>query len=1009
MKQDGEEKAEHPVLLKEQRSMKKFLKDNLFCIVVLAGVLILSICLFLFVPVKKTSSGNIVEKQASEIVSQDGALEGTFMPAEEYLQSVSFIVNCTKPVASDALVTLEILEGGETKKTVSRPLAELDSGYMNEFELGMQIEEEMEYSYRITVSNTTADNAVSFDLGTVSCGPEESVDCTVNGKTVENGILLMEYTYMNKMDRESSRVYLVCLFLFAAICLLAFTRREKRTVAVKISMYLLTVCSMILLISLQDEGKKPLFMTGTEMIHTDGAEDYRGYLTINEESGFTGVLAKSKEYMLKRGTYTLQTSYTTNNEANTIEVYQDGYKVDAFNLPVTKTFISNEFTLDSDSQNLEIRVYYTGSGMLKVNQVTLIPKTTFYTDAGFFIFLFILLNLAGICLYARNKRKPFKRETLVNACILASLSLLATIPFFSTSMAGGDDLCYHMLRIEGIKDGIRDGQFPVVIMPNALSGNGYLNSMYPYLFLYLPAIMRLFGVSLTLSYKFLIFIVNVATVLLTFYSIRSVSKSRYAAILGSILYLLLPYRFTNIYARGALGETLAMTFIPLLLAGFYHVLFGEKKKWPLLVIGFSGLLQSHVLSFVMMVILFTACCFIFARNVFSEKRWLKILKAAVYTTLLNLWFVVPFTYFYLKGNLNTGALSWSNYAEYAVNPSSFAYTASLTDYRYLSFGIPVLLCFFVGLLHLIADKKQQITSGQPIALGQQITSGQPIAPGQQIVSKQQDTSAQDYESGQESFLTFLFLAGCVMTFMITGYFASTEFMKLTAFKKLFQLIQFPWRLFGPVSAMVIFSAVIWLAKSNLFGKYKQALFFVLTACCLFTVTTVPENNENFAYYSYDDTYTTGHEIKLRGIQASDATIRYPYEWRTGGLMDDELLKDVYPSDYENTEVISYTKKGTDATLVYQTATQGSYVELPIMYYKGYHAVDENGKELAITMGNGSSLKIDLQGDGQEHQIIVDYRMPTAFWAALLVSVLTLLVVPVYKIVTVLRARKRKTV
>ncbi len=60
-----------------------------------------------------------------------------------------------------------------------------------------------------------------------------------------------------------------------------------------------------------------------------------------------------------------------------------------------------------------------------------------------------------------------------------------------------------------------DGQFPVVIFPEALAGNGYLNSMYPYLFLYIPAFLRLFGVSLALSYKTLIFLANIATVAIT--------------------------------------------------------------------------------------------------------------------------------------------------------------------------------------------------------------------------------------------------------------------------------------------------------------------------------------------------------------------------------------------------------------------------------------------------------------------------------------------------------------
>ena len=42
----------------------------------------------------------------------------------------------------------------------------------------------------------------------------------------------------------------------------------------------------------------------------------------------------------------------------------------------------------------------------------------------------------------------------------------------------GDDLCFHLARLEGLKDGILDGQIPVNIQPEGLGGNGYLNAMY---------------------------------------------------------------------------------------------------------------------------------------------------------------------------------------------------------------------------------------------------------------------------------------------------------------------------------------------------------------------------------------------------------------------------------------------------------------------------------------------------------------------------------------------------
>ena len=98
------------------------------------------------------------------------------------------------------------------------------------------------------------------------------------------------------------------------------------------------------------------------------------------------------------------------------------------------------------------------------------------------VLIFVLLLWAE--LYGRKHQISF--ETRLNFLILTGLCLYASVPLFTQSFKQSDDICYHLLRIEGLKDGMLDGQFPVVIFPEALAGNGYLNSMYPYLFLYSP-------------------------------------------------------------------------------------------------------------------------------------------------------------------------------------------------------------------------------------------------------------------------------------------------------------------------------------------------------------------------------------------------------------------------------------------------------------------------------------------------------------------------------------------
>ena len=58
----------------------------------------------------------------------------------------------------------------------------------------------------------------------------------------------------------------------------------------------------------------------------------------------------------------------------------------------------------------------------------------------------------------------------------------------------------------------------------------------------------------------------------------------------------LGYFLHNSYYRAAVGETLAMIFLPLVFVGVRLITFGDYKKWWVLTLGMLGLVYSHVLS-----------------------------------------------------------------------------------------------------------------------------------------------------------------------------------------------------------------------------------------------------------------------------------------------------------------------------------------------------------------------------------------------------------------------------
>ena len=86
-------------------------------------------------------------------------------------------------------------------------------------------------------------------------------------------------------------------------------------------------------------------------------------------------------------------------------------------------------------------------------------------------------------------------------CYLVIL-LIASIPLLNNYLIRGHDIYFHLMRIEGLAQGMKTGDFPVRIQPAWYGGYGYAVSVfYSDLFLYPVALLRLAGVSLQDSYK----------------------------------------------------------------------------------------------------------------------------------------------------------------------------------------------------------------------------------------------------------------------------------------------------------------------------------------------------------------------------------------------------------------------------------------------------------------------------------------------------------------------------
>ena len=192
----------------------------------------------------------------------------------------------------------------------------------------------------------------------------------------------------------------------------------------------------------------------------------------------------------------------------------------------------------------------------------------------------------------------------VAALFLFLLVIYSSIPAFAPIGADpGHDMTFHLYRILGLAEGLREGQFPVRIQYSQLNGMGYpVSIFYGDFFLYFPALLVILGISVTGAYKAYLVIINLFVVFCTYTFAYRFSRSRLISYAISSVWTLGSYRLVDLYLRGAVGEYTALAFFPLLAYGMWCAFSSRGRKTTqlpplaLLSVGMTGIVLSHAIS-----------------------------------------------------------------------------------------------------------------------------------------------------------------------------------------------------------------------------------------------------------------------------------------------------------------------------------------------------------------------------------------------------------------------------
>ena len=740
-------------------------------------------------------------------------------------------------------------------------------------------------------------------------------------------------------------------------------RKNKKIWLVIAAMEILLVCLAGFLYSRREPVE--LSFTQDDLVYDSG------------EPGFyidtTGGRITTPEFTLPKGMYTVTIQYEYEGPAIMNVSYTDGRMVPDFSGDIQ--------TRSSGTSTCDFKVRYGNRPMqvngrlrgdawegcyLLVRGITITNSSLALRNYVFCLLLYLLFfDIVAIVVLFRNylgSLSLWQGEYGQISRGLILLVLVSSIPLMVGYLIGGHDFAFHLMRIEGIKAGLQSGAFPVKIQPNWLNGHGYAVSVfYGDLLLYVPAILRIFGISIQSAYNFYVLMINTATVFVAYYCFARISTPK-AGLIATALYSLNIYRLTCIYTRSAVGEYSAMVFLPLILYGLWKVYMlpegsrEHRNSWVAIAAGYTGLIVTHMISCEMAVFFTVLGCLLLWRKTFRFKNFKVLFTSVIAILLLNIWFLVPFLDYMVSGVYNLN--SPDAYAAYRLDERT-TFPAQLFMNEYAE-----------------TEGAHSFSSGAVEEMPQTIGAAFFLIVAIWFVirfgKKNEENKAKKWEEG------------VCLAFGILSLFLTTYLMPYTSLARMFPFLEFPerslqypWRFLSMAGVFFCWFAAIFFKKNWLNGEKKQWIAGALLLVSFWQGLSYMSGvlNENSATFIYQEGNMTTMEVSNGEYLP------------VGSNVEDYVPVLTY--NMEALQVSAWNRVEGSINITLSNLTQQEQeIEIPLLYYKGYHAL-ANGEELHIEPGTSSRITILIPAEF-EGEIFVGFFEPWYWRGCEVISLFALL-------------------
>jgi len=507
--------------------------------------------------------------------------------------------------------------------------------------------------------------------------------------------------------------------------------------------------------------------------------------------------------------------------------------------------------------------------------------------------------------------------------LMIAAALLATWPFLNSYYVATDfnsDAFYHIPRFIALSQEILHWNFPINI--NAAAANGYGRPeglFYPQFFLMLPAALVAWGMNALISFKFYIFLLNLATLLITYWVGKKMFKNSVYAWVMALLFTFAPYRIGDITHRVALGEFQAFTFMPLFIYSIYDILYvkhddGTKAAWWWLPLSFFGILNSHDLSAEFMIVALVIFLLLNCVRIIKDKSILmNLVKAGVASVLVALSYFLP-----LLEQVAVQAYNWPQHWDSMpdmVSTLNLLFSNKIDSFAYF-WGKGALLV--LPLIFLVIPRWDKKISRRFIwhSLG----------------------------------IGLLFL---ILT---------TNLVNWTTLYNILPYENFPYRLNIVFVALIIFAVTYAFSNLARGNKIVQGLLIVVVVLnCYATMKPLEYKNRG----------TDNYYWSVQNALSFARNPNYNTDYFPANFNPNDAIVDF--SAHVNGQDLEVSVSGKKHIVDFTSDTSFA-MQMPVVYYKGYVAYTTDGKmKLPLKLTEDGGAHVVVSGDKALGEVVVAYK------------------------------------